>query len=355
MTDQVAAGAGNAGPPRSDVPDRDSRGTPHLGTAVSLIGAVTSQAVLITALLYYFGWVYSHAYFGYFGVEVGMLGYSTSDYVLRSINAAAWPFVGTLFVAAGSIAIHRHLVLPASARVHGPRPRLVLRWAVFAVACVGVALVAVVGIEIMIRDDIESLPLSIMLMLSVGLIGYRGVLQAEHPDLRRAHRTTAAGTGSNPWIASSVLLVLGLFGFLWGVGLYADQDGRHDAVAAAAAHFVDKPAIVVLSKDRLGIDGTGERVGEITVPGEKFRYVYSGLWLLAYTADRYFLLPQQWMVARDRVFILRDTDDIRVDIARNLSRQALCAPGRPRPRRSADAARRTRLVSIRLPGRLPGS
>lgn len=40
--------------------------------ALTIIGTITSQVVLITALFYYFGWVYTRSYFNYFGIHASL-------------------------------------------------------------------------------------------------------------------------------------------------------------------------------------------------------------------------------------------------------------------------------------------
>jgi len=57
---------------------------------------VASQTALLTAVLFYFGWARTSTTFAYFGVDVSLLGFSTSDYLLRSVNSAFRPllFVG---------------------------------------------------------------------------------------------------------------------------------------------------------------------------------------------------------------------------------------------------------------------
>src|SRR5829696_1227867 len=47
---------------------------------------VLAPGTLLTALAYYFGWVRTDALYAYFGIDVGHLGLSTTDYILRSVE-----------------------------------------------------------------------------------------------------------------------------------------------------------------------------------------------------------------------------------------------------------------------------
>jgi len=55
-------------------------------------------------------------------------------------------------------------------------------------------------------------------------------------------------------------------------------------------------------------------VTEITQPGTKYHYQYSGLRLLLHSSDKYLLLPVGWQYEQDRLFLLHEDDTIRVDI-----------------------------------------
>src|SRR4051812_40996275 len=65
---------------------------------LTIVATVASQAALITAVLYYFGWTRTYAFFDYFGVDYNLAGYDTSAYVLRSIGVAFQPLTYAAFV-----------------------------------------------------------------------------------------------------------------------------------------------------------------------------------------------------------------------------------------------------------------
>ena len=58
---------------------------------LGLIAGIVAPATLLTALAYYFGWRRERAFAGYFGIDPSVLGFSTSDYILRSVDALFVP------------------------------------------------------------------------------------------------------------------------------------------------------------------------------------------------------------------------------------------------------------------------
>jgi len=51
---------------------------------LSLGASVVAPITIISALLFYFGYVSSRAQYAYFGIDVDAIGLSTQDYVMRS-------------------------------------------------------------------------------------------------------------------------------------------------------------------------------------------------------------------------------------------------------------------------------
>ncbi|RDI60301.1 hypothetical protein [Nocardia pseudobrasiliensis] len=285
-----------------------------LSSAFALTGAISSQAFLLTAVLYYFGWVYTHAWYAYYGVEVGMLGYSVTDYTLRSINTAFWPVVAGLLIAL-ILQYLRHL--PAIIAIGTRRPRRVLRWWVGGATVWGAGLVAVVAVSAVFRSlvgPVLNFWLPYLLMAGALLLVHAALLRSKYAALIGRARRRRTRTRP-PQILLSTLIALAVVGLVWGIGTYADRQGATDARNLAEYAFTGRPSVLVLSTDRLGLEGTGTQVGEISVPGERYHYVYSGLRLLTRTSDAYILIPQQWKRFRDRVFVIPRIDGIRIDLA----------------------------------------
>src|SRR5215217_12083 len=69
------------------------------------IGRIVAPLTVITALLYYFAWVRTAAFYSHFGIDQRILAYSFEDYLLRSTGVAFRPLAFALLVAAASIAL----------------------------------------------------------------------------------------------------------------------------------------------------------------------------------------------------------------------------------------------------------
>ena len=78
----------------------------QLGRWLSLGGSIIAPATLITALLFYFGYVSSRAQYDYFGVDVDTVGLSTQDYVMRSPQPLLVPLLVLTLLAGGFLAAH---------------------------------------------------------------------------------------------------------------------------------------------------------------------------------------------------------------------------------------------------------
>ncbi len=283
-----------------------------LSSALAIAGTITSQTVLITGLLYYFGWVRAQATARYFGLDTTLVGYSTTGYLLRSVNVTFMPFMRVALVALVLLGLHRLLVLRALGMPAGSRARRMGRWIVTVTRGVAVALAAVGIIRMLFPDQLgwpSGLALPLLIIVSVALLGYVAHLRSTHLE------GLATPPASHPQVQALVLLAIGLLGALWAVSLYADQGGRQAAANIVAELPDRRPAVVIYSAERIALNGTGVEVAEIAQPDSRYRYQYSGIRFLARSTDKYLLLPVGWRRGHDRVFVVPDDDSIRIDIA----------------------------------------
>ncbi len=330
----------------------EQRRAAEASSLLALVATIVSETALATALLYYFGWVRAQTSCGYFGVSPGLAGLSTPNYVLRSINVTFLPLIHTAIAGVLLLGLHRVVVLPVLdwagsdsprspgasgsgtdpgrrhraprvflrvvgyARMLGNDRRRVIRWFVITAEAVAGALALVVVIGVLLPTQVGvplGLILPLLLLASVTVIGYLGHLRSRYPEqlarTRRAPRSTPASRAQALGLRS-----LGLLASLWAVSLYGDQVGTRIATDFAAG-LPDQSEVVVYSTARIALSGPGVAVAEITQPGTKYHFQYTGLRLLAHSADKYLLLPRGWQHGRDRVFLVRDDDSVRIDIA----------------------------------------
>src|SRR3954454_17851304 len=113
-------------PPAPEASADGARGPGGLDGAAMwrLATGVFGQTALLTALLVFFGWARTQATFAYFGVDLGLLDFSTTDYVLRSVNSAYDPLllIGLVFLTAALL--HERLSRTASGRWDDEKIRL---------------------------------------------------------------------------------------------------------------------------------------------------------------------------------------------------------------------------------------
>lgn len=335
------------------LPTTEKRATAESISVLTLIGAITSQVVLITAAFYYFGWVYTHSYFEYFGVDTSLLGYSTTDYVLRSITVAYDPFIYLTFAALALFGLHRLLMTPALMRnkiglpsrsnatmsapsqsgthcsVHQKlcraahsvidwtrrRPGLSgIRRIIGTLQAIAVVFVAAgfAGKFFLGKFGVSlGLFLPLSLMLGVSLLGYVTHVRSTYPDAFATRTPSWSGPLSR--VYTLVLLTLGLAAGLWAVSIYGAQIGNRLAISTAN-ELPSRPGVVVYSTERIALGGPGINATEIYQSGAKYHFQYTGLRFLARVPDKFLLLPARWQHGHDRVFLVRDDNSVRIDI-----------------------------------------
>jgi hypothetical protein len=274
---------------------------------VSAAGSVAAQVAVLTALLYYMGWVRSHATLGYFGIDPRMLDYSTQDYVLRSLNSTFAPLiVGTLAVV-GAVKLHETLV--------EPRISLGGTWTVRTLRLgllVGVGLASLVSVEL-VAPTLFPLPRGLVLpaalVLSLFLLSYCSYILS-----RVKPRETGGAEGFRRFRLVSTL-GLGLVAVLWLLAVYADESG-----AARAEDIVGRlekdPEVTVYSEFPLAINGLGVGVAQFGADGHKYRYVYTGLRLLVSSNENLVLVSPAWRKG-EKIYVIDDDESVRVDFTAN--------------------------------------
>jgi hypothetical protein len=273
-------------------------------SSARIIGLILSQTTLITAALFYFGWIRTRASYGYFGVDTSLLGYGVSDYLLRSTNSA-FPFVVLPVVAMlVGTALHRGLQRLAARGARWPVRVLPRLAAVLGSLALGFAAVSVVAIPLQFAVGAAD-PYLLSLGAAAGLWAAHARASLS-PDPRTRPDAVAVAQ-------RTALLILVLVGYFWAISVNAERVGT-ELGHNRARRLVREPVIVVFSTQPLGLSGTG--VSRTTLGGQSdgYRYRYDGLRLLVAANGKYFLLPALWTHGNDRVFVVADNDAIRIDV-----------------------------------------
>jgi len=258
---------------------------------VQLVGSVVAPTTLITALLFYFGWVRTAAQARRLGLDTTILGYSAQDYVLRSIRSMFVPLtVGLLLVVLGLWAHTSIMRWIAHQRVQaspsgGCRS---VRLAAWLAAGAGLAVIAI-GLYDQVVPDVPTRLLGPLCFSSgIVLVSYaasllRGPLARSEPS----HDHEPAWIGSARATIVGLLLALSLF---WSVSDYAGDVGRRlaDRILYGQAGL---PNVVVYSPRRLYLDFNGVIETRLEATEGAYRFRYAGLQFLERTGGRYFLRP----------------------------------------------------------------
>src|ERR1700752_4166495 len=220
----------------------------RIPAVVAVFTSIASQAALVAALLYFFGRVHVSAEYGYFGIDANSLGFSTSDYVINSLNAT----LPSVMICALAILALLAMIKPLDRAVVliQQRPRMkriaVLILVVVLVACTIIVLNGVSNLSSASKTRGYLLAFPVLGIAAAVFIGRRLLAPTVPPD-----RTTDA-----MW--SMMIAAFALAGVLWVTDLYVGADGNR--AGQERANTLRSPTssdFVLYSASRLAMTGTG--------------------------------------------------------------------------------------------------
>ena len=282
------------------------------------IGSVVGPTSAVTALLYYFGWTRASYEATQLGLDQSLLGYSTQDYLLRSLSSMLTPLVIGLVAALGGFGFDtlvtawaRHLDAEAGSPATDRRRRKLLRALVAAVVAVGLGLLAFGAAGTQVRRPTQELyvasPVGVtagILLLVYAVNLYRRFFTVRDPEAK----TTPFGV-ANPVVSAAIVMLL-LVSLFWNVSHYAVVKG-HSLAALVEARVPSRPGVVIYSEKRLYLQAP---VVESRLEAENaaYNYAYSGLKLLFRADEKYFLRPSD---TSSRVnIVIADGPGIRLEL-----------------------------------------
>ena len=281
--------------------------------AAKALLAFVPPVTLITALLFYFGWARTSSQARALGADASIFGYSTQDYLLRSVDSLYFPLI--VLTGLGLLALLGHQAVAARLRTIPPGhrdPALVGTGTLL--LGVGIALLAygvAYSAGLVGRSRFVDLTGPLALGLGVALGAYGGWLRSRARGVARAGAWGQVPSG--PWVAptaAGLLLCAMALSLFWAVGNYASWRGL-DLAKTVSENYLDGPGVVVHASKRLGLGVIETPVGD---PGkEAFAYRYSGMRLLDRVADTYFLMPLDWATTH-RLIVLKDSEEIQVEL-----------------------------------------
>jgi hypothetical protein len=292
-----------------------SEGSQRLPTAKrfqELLGSVSSVVApitLISAVLFYFGYVYTTTEYAYFGLDVDTIGLSTQEFIMRSPGPLLLPLLavglGTAVLGLAHGAIRRRIDAAAEA------PWRLRRFHRLAFGCglVGRAALVVGAAMVLAYEQLHpilrlyDLVTPVVLAAGAGLTAYGVRL-----DGLLGRRPRRAAT-----VALYVVLTTTL---LLATATLAQYIGQGQASVLAAQLTTMRPSVILDTKERLYLPTTTV-VERVLPPGtdQAFHYRYRNLRLLIQGKDRLFLVPSPWRPGDPTLAIPLD-DEVRVQFLR---------------------------------------
>lgn len=254
---------------------------------------------VVTGFLFFFGWTYSGAYYGYFGVNQRLLQYSMQDQLLQS----AQPMFGTaviLLTVVAALWVLDH----ASAAFRQRRGRL---GRVARRTTLGAGLLAG-GIGLLSALGLRPFP-GVLPGRTTALMMLAGVLVLVRIRWRRRPAGQARRTERVLIVAATTVAVF------WVATVYATDAG------SALARDTDRtparlPLVTLFTERYIDLPGSSIVVTPQRSPEGTPLYRYTGLRLLTYSNDRWFLITGSYNGYRSAVTVVRDDPDLRVEVAR---------------------------------------
>jgi hypothetical protein len=265
-------------------PGPDPPASSGWGQIWGVLSGVVAPVTLVTAVLFYFGYVSTRAQFAYFGVDVDTLGFSTQDFVLRAPQSLLVPTLALLLVSVVLVVLDG-AVRRRVGRAGEATARRVLRYAVgggLALLAAGIALVALYPL----LDSWVPYPLVTPLVIGLGaLVLERGLAW---------RRPAAGGDGvRRSRVERPMLLLVVVAAAFWATATVAQWSGT-GAAQELAADLTALPEVVVDTTERLHPgDATIEEL-PLEPDGDGYAYRYRGLRLLAAGEDSLLVVPWRW-------------------------------------------------------------
>lgn len=289
----------------------------------SVLGALGAILTLLTAVMFYFGWRRSDVQSRAMGIDVSLFGFSTQDYVLRSISSLYLPILAMLFLGLGWTWLHLRVVrmLSSSTLRSNARATSIAAWTSLCVAVVGVVLAASCLLFV-VAAGLRSPPRIVTWLAgqlrhdqwAVPLVLVSATLTATYAWwLHRQLRPARAAAGSTWHKALSTVLIVGtiVLGSFWILEEYAEAVGGGMALQVISTVDQQLTRAIVISSIPLGIQAPGvrqERLGEAESPNVRYRT--TGLRLLARSGGKVVLVHDGWTPETGTVVVLADSDDL---------------------------------------------
>ena len=280
----------------------------RLRSLFQLVGSVVAPTTLLTALLFYFGWAHAYWFFRHFGLDITLLGLTTQDFLMRSVDALFVPLTVLLSVGLVLLWAHSRMALFFA----GPAARSRLRRSAIAVTIAGLILFGIGMAGILVRALQETYHVALPLSLGTGTLL---LLFASRLHRRSdAPAVAAAGMRSTPLLEATGAFLLVALSLFWAATNYAADVGCTRA-RQYEGRFRTEPEAILYSKERLRLEAPGVQEVSCAQPEGGYRFRYEGLRLMLRSAGQYFFLPESWSPSDGVAIIVPEGDSVRLEFA----------------------------------------
>jgi hypothetical protein len=287
---------------------------PGLQSTLETLSLVVGPTTLLAALLFYFGWVYTQALYGYFGIDLSTVDFTTQDYIQRAIVPVLPPLILTVAFVLGVMWLYNSLYrIRAGGHMRG------LKWASRS-AMAGGSLITLFGL-LGVSGILDSVCIGKVCPWAVEFatplaIMFGPVTLSYGVRLGRIVADRSMAGGGPRWHARAILALIFLMIALGTFGLFGDWASRSGAQWArelARDVACNNLGVVVYSKQQLPLAGDGVTRETIQGSDGDYRFQYGGLVLFIRSGHRLFLLPEKWSPSSGSVIVLPESDAILVE------------------------------------------
>lgn len=247
--------------------------------------SIIAPATLLTAMLFYFGYVSSRAEFRYFGLDVDTIGLSTNDFVMRSPQVLLVPVLAVALAAIALLLIHVRL------RRDPPATRTVGVGMLLALVVLAIGLLLVLTYRWLGRWPQYALVTPLLIGTGSAVLAYTFWMPTAPAWILGSHDDRARWVRP---VVTALALVVAATCMFWATATLAEWTGR-DNGRQTARDLDALPAVILDTKERLFLtDGIVEESVLPDASPDGFRFRYRGLRLLIQGEDHMFLVPDQW-------------------------------------------------------------
>lgn len=269
-------------------------------SALKIVASVLANVTLLTALLFYFGFLYTQKFFAYFGVHYTILGQSLDEILARGVDGMLVPFAGV----AATVLVVTCVVRYLKARLR-PRTWLsLLRKGMPVAAVLGFGLV---GLAVVVMRD----PASFWFYPGVPGLGLAAGVLLVFFAWRQfiSDRAGATAFAIVEWGITFLLVTIALF---WSVSDYSAGVGVRSA-GEKEAQLPYLPNAVLYSAKSLNLTAEGVHRVVCADAEAAYRYRYDGLKILLQSGGQYVFVPAGWQAGSGTAFVIPRTDSLRLE------------------------------------------